>query len=785
MAFAHFRRHQKLYLVLGLGAMIFSLVTFSVGSTISAFARTREVTDRGSFVDSLGETIPITQDAWQKARLAGYDFLQGFYRAGQEDAVVEHIVMGHEAEIAGIQVSDEMLSQWLEGAIFRQFTVEDYRTFIAQLGISTSRFEKHVRQAVAIVMLRALRDEGDLITSREIYDRFASDNEIFAVAYAPFPFAKYAGEIDRAQVTDDELRAYYEKEMNQREKESDFSTPEGFRFEVAYLDFTTADVDAFGGLLDAADEPTQEAIERHFAGNKMRYRTSAPPPATPAPDGEASAGKEGSETVSPQGGEEGGKGGPRVAGASPQDEGEAQGLPEEPTPGSATQGAEGAEAPAAGELRDMTLEEARPLVRKDLLLEELLEKLQEEYRSKRTELEKAATDRAAAEKAAAEQAELEKAAAETAAPESESAGEGKTLPEGEKAPASGAAEEPQQPKGDSATTGEKPAASADAAGAVTDAAAALNRDLKEAFKALAEKYHLTYVSYADPLSRDEIVKLDPIGDENLKIVVPSVAVNDVRVRLPIEEQRFGYVLRMSERVAPQPRPFAELDRDKLLDSYVRGHQARRAAEEAQKFYDRVEALATVDVAAEVEKIKQEALTLAEQRIATSGITDEEAKEKVRRDVLDGEKTHIRELVRPRMASHADAAAGELGLAVERLEPFRTNFEFSTRYRRLSGGPLKYLSGYQAGVTRLEVGEFSDVLTDAKGEACYVAWVASRRKPDPEEMTPNDRSRALSSVMRTHMIGRGMMPNRKDPQAFKRLEIEYQLKLRQRDEQGSG
>ena len=352
MVFSHFRKHEKSYLYFGLGAMFFALVVFSVPSALSGIARggAAKAGPAGAFVDSTGKRIEISakeyRDTFQFVR---YRFLPGVYRTPEEMQVFEHLVMVHEADLAGVHAEDDAVAKTLQ-AMFGRGSKADYLDWLANTGLQPSAFEEYVRDVIRLLRLRSLKGLGDLITSVEVFERFQEDAEVNSVEYVGFAFADH--DVDAALGDDTTLLAHLENEVDEGTKRRDYSTPEQYAIDAAFIDYDTVSMELLAEALEGLDEPTDEEIEQQFNFNIPRYEARAPKD-EPAKDEPAK-----------------------------DEDAEPEGSGEEPT----KDGSE--DEPEAEEEKPLALDDVRDLVVKDVRLNKLLEKLESDYNAFKAELEK-------------------------------------------------------------------------------------------------------------------------------------------------------------------------------------------------------------------------------------------------------------------------------------------------------------------------------------------------------------------------------------------------------------
>ncbi len=259
---------------------------------------------------------------------------------------------------------------------------------------------------------------------------------------------------------------------------------------------------------------------------------------------------------------------------------------------------------------------------------------------------------------------------------------------------------------------------------------------------IAEKYGLERVDFGAPILLEGIAELDRIGGKDLESVrfLPE---GGVRPRHPTDDIPYAAVVRMKEKVAAEPKPFAEV-KDDLPDAWREETAQKRAEEAALAFWDALTAKAREAVAEEVEKLEQEATELADAMIEKDSVEDDEQKQAIRDRETAAMKPRIEALLAPHRGEHFEAVANEQGLTIEATDWFRKSYRSTAFYRDEEPSPAKFLKGHFP-IFETEVGGVLGPLRDAAGGSSLVARVKERRFPSPSDMTLKDRSAAEMRV----------------------------------------
>lgn len=267
MSFKFFRKHQKVMLWIIVVITVFTFSLFSVTSTMRACFE-QETLSFGVFTSKDGSEVEITERDYRGAvdmlrRFTGVQSRDGL----RDEDVFVHIILRHEAEAAGIRVSDHEISESLK-AMGLTGTKEDYFTVLKRMNFdSATRFEEGLRELMLVNKYRAfLTLTDDLITSEDIYESYKLDHEEFKVDFVSFPYADYGADLTVENISEDDLSAWYEGlRDSSKEVRDHFSEPEKYEFDVAYLDVEEANYDDYAGLIEEMEiNVAPSEITRHY-----------------------------------------------------------------------------------------------------------------------------------------------------------------------------------------------------------------------------------------------------------------------------------------------------------------------------------------------------------------------------------------------------------------------------------------------------------------------------------------------------------------------------------------
>ena len=363
MAFRWFRKNKNTTRWLYILVTIFVMVTFTVtGAMLTGLKDDSNEVLAGSFVTPLGEKIDITavefrQLSYQLSRLQ-------YGRNITEKDVWRMVMMDARAVEAGIVVSDEMLKAYIRQALpFR--TQQEFEQFLASVGLSGADFNTLIRQQVRVMLYTNVNRDDPRVLSEMVFEQFQEDNELFRLEFVAFADEAEASQLDGSSVSEEELKKFYEEDLDRFRKDKEFSSKEKFAVEAAVLAMDQVEVDALKQFLPTErQELTDEEIKRFYDGNIHRFEMT---------EEESAGGDDDAE----DGGEE-------PAGDEPAGD-EATGdepVTDEPSD----------EHAVGDEHKHRPLEEVRDLIEKELLLGRVINEAMTNYREMKEARDKAATE---------------------------------------------------------------------------------------------------------------------------------------------------------------------------------------------------------------------------------------------------------------------------------------------------------------------------------------------------------------------------------------------------------
>lgn len=298
MAFSHFHRHSKTYMVIFFVATLFSLFTFNVTTAIlqsfaSVFGGSHGAAMR--FKTSSGETVGLTQDEMsaadhQIASLARLDFDSGIAH-DPRNAWIPHVILLAEAHRAGIHVPDDVVDQQIEHLKWQmqlQFQFSDrpelknhvlteaeFEQNIGRLGFTLDTLAARIREATEIDSYVRSMLGPDVPDPEQVIERFQTRNELVTVEYVTWSFEHFDQELHQNPPPDAELEEYYKK-LPVATINLEFTRDERFSIDLATIDSDAwdpakADPALFTGIADPTDDQyLQEAVRDpiRYAGGK-------------------------------------------------------------------------------------------------------------------------------------------------------------------------------------------------------------------------------------------------------------------------------------------------------------------------------------------------------------------------------------------------------------------------------------------------------------------------------------------------------------------------------------
>lgn len=286
-----------------------------------------------------------------------------------------------------------------------------------------------------------------------------------------------------------------------------------------------------------------------------------------------------------------------------------------------------------------------------------------------------------------------------------------------------------------------------AADAAADAArqAAMEEKLRAEFARLAAELGLE-VKRIEKMPRDELRNVDPPAHENFPFIATMLqSPGDAQVSEPAREAKYGYIVRLVERVAPQEKTLEEA-RAEVLEHWYEVKSEERTRERARAFRDAVRSPLIASVPAEAKSTLDADLAAAKARVeAQADLVPEERKRQI--EALEAEYfINLGAFLGPREGPAFEVQAAQDVLETKTLGPHRRSTRFQPFFRDRFSGAERFLLEQEGapfdGTPKLlgfAVDTVSDLLVDSRDtKAIYVARVLKREPPDMAQMSPQDR-----------------------------------------------
>lgn len=270
MVFRWFRQNKQATKWLYIGVTIFVMVTFTVtGAMLDGLSDDSGKRVAGRFVTKGGETIEVTAIDFRNRsqrlnRMAGGRI--------EEEGVWQVIMLDALADEAGIVVGDEMRNRYIRAALSSIETKAQYQQFLKRAQLSEAEFQEMMRDDARRNLYQQLAENPPRVLSEAIYERFKTDNEQFLIDYVAFSDDAIESGLDASSVSEDELKSFYEDDMNPVRKANDFSFPERYGLDAAVLDLAAADTATMAAMLPESQREIQdEEIQSFYDANLDRY----------------------------------------------------------------------------------------------------------------------------------------------------------------------------------------------------------------------------------------------------------------------------------------------------------------------------------------------------------------------------------------------------------------------------------------------------------------------------------------------------------------------------------
>jgi hypothetical protein len=298
MAFSHFHRHSKTYMLIFLVATLFSLFTFNVtGAILQSFAGLFGGTHGSAmrFKAANGAVVGLSQEEMDAAKrqvggITRFNFDNGIAHEAR-DAWIPHLMLLADAHAAGIHIPDEVVDQQVESLKWRmqlqfQFspdpelkkhvlTQAEFEMAIGNAGLTLESLTHRIREALEIdAYVRSLAGP-EVPDPEQVIERFQTKNELVTLEYVAFSFDHFVQELHKSPPADAELEEWYKK-LPAATVNLEYTRDERFSIDLATIDADAwdpakADPALFTGVADPTDDQyLSEAIRDpiRYAGGK-------------------------------------------------------------------------------------------------------------------------------------------------------------------------------------------------------------------------------------------------------------------------------------------------------------------------------------------------------------------------------------------------------------------------------------------------------------------------------------------------------------------------------------
>lgn len=297
MVFRIFRQNQKATKWIYLVVTVFTMLTFSVTGAIYDWMQgsKAERTSAGSFVLPSGKKVTIGAEQFRliSQQLSRFDSLFPEQRFKESERIWEFLIADALAADSGLIATREDLQagiqQLLTGVPADQLEATYVNGVLRRCGMNATEFEALFSRLLRVGMYQALTQTPPRMRSDAILKQLQDEAELLTVEYVTFANDGFAAKIDPATVTDDQLKAFADG-LDLLERTREFSTPAEYKIDAGYLDVATADAAKLRASLNANELGTFDAeVARTYEQRKeTKYKLPAPPadPNAPAAEGE-------------------------------------------------------------------------------------------------------------------------------------------------------------------------------------------------------------------------------------------------------------------------------------------------------------------------------------------------------------------------------------------------------------------------------------------------------------------------------------------------------------------
>jgi len=295
MAFSHFHRHSRTYMLIFLVATLFSLFTFNVtGAILQSFASIFGGAHGSAmrFKAANGALIGLSQEEMEAAKrqvsgITRFGFDNGIAREPR-DAWIPHLMLQADAHAAGIHIPDEVVDQQIESLKWKiqlqyfqlnpdpamkkhVLTQAEFEMLIGQAGLTLETLTHRIREALENdAYVRSLAGP-DVPDPEQVIERFQTKNELVTLEYVAFSFDHFVQQLHQSPLFDAELEEWYKKLLAVTIN-LEFTRDERFSIDLATIDADAWDpAKADPALFANVAEPTDDQYRQEAVRDPIRY----------------------------------------------------------------------------------------------------------------------------------------------------------------------------------------------------------------------------------------------------------------------------------------------------------------------------------------------------------------------------------------------------------------------------------------------------------------------------------------------------------------------------------
>ncbi len=294
MAFRHFHKHKKKYMIVASIATIFVMFTFSVTTAISAFTGSGGSPLGGTswlrFQTTSGRTVEYNLSEWTRLKneiiglcnLVGPMAVAPVLPDSVGDAPLIHAICLAEAEEMGLHIPESVIDRSLAnlyasfGRDGQSMSKRDFNRILSQVGLNQASFKERMREVMKASYYREAVEGSRVYDPQDIKRHFERENELISLEYVEFPFEDYAQTLRDDPASEEELKEYF-LGLPANIVQGKFSRPERFDLELALLDYSDESFTLPEAALEDFEEPSDAELLAKYRREPNRYEASAGP----------------------------------------------------------------------------------------------------------------------------------------------------------------------------------------------------------------------------------------------------------------------------------------------------------------------------------------------------------------------------------------------------------------------------------------------------------------------------------------------------------------------------